>query len=145
MKKSFIFLVILILFGSFTVLSPESEEDKALKAIHGFYEVMLEFQYDKMDDYCTADFSIIDNFKYYKSLDEFKELVRTYEGSKSTYKLDIHKADFNKKTGWFVLTFDIDVEANGEKMHITALENYVMKKEGGKWLLAFVHSTPVKK
>ena len=41
--------------------------------------------------------------------------------------------------------FDVDIAMDDEKMHIKALESYVMKKEGGKWLIHFIHSTPIKK
>jgi len=145
MKTYFSLLSLFLLVSSFSVATPKSDEDEALQSIHEFYDAMSEFNYQKMGTYCTDQFALIDNAVYYNNLAAFVEEIKNYEGTKFEYKLDVHKTDFNSKTGLIILTFDIDFILEGEKTHITALESYVMKKEGGKWLISFAHSSPIEK
>ena len=144
MKNYLLLITFVFIACGFSMASPETDMDKAMKSINGLYEAMTSFQYDKIGDFCTTDVSVIDDAIYYKSIDEFIALIKTYEGIQFKYKLDVLDSDFNRKNGLIIISFTIDFEMNGENIHINALENYVMKKERGKWLIAFIHSTPIK-
>ncbi len=137
------YVLLIALFFMFSSFAPTSDADKSMETLHGFYDAMSDFNYTKIDDYCTSDFSIIDESKYY-NLGEFVDVIRTYEGATFKIKLDLQHSKFKGKNGLLIVMFDVDINMGDEKMHIKAMESYVMKKEGGKWLIDFVHSTPIK-
>lgn len=141
--KNYVFLI--ALFFLFSSFAPSSDADKAMETLNGFYDVMSEFKYTEIDDYCTNDFSAVDDGKYFKNLGEFVDVVRSYEGATFKIELDLRHSKFKGKSGLLIVLFDVDITMGDEKMHIKAFESYVMKKEGGKWLIDFIHSTPLKK
>lgn len=114
-----------------------------METLNGFYDAMSDFSYTKIDDYCTSDFSAVDHGQYFKNLGEFVDIVRTFEGSTFEVKMELMNSKFSGKTGLLIIMFDVDIKTGDEKMHIKAMESYVMKKEGGSWLIDFIHSTPI--
>jgi hypothetical protein len=141
--KNYVFLIVMFLFFSgFSKPIPNPGIEDAMQSINGFYEAMSSFNHQKIGNYCTSEFSVIDNAVYYKSLEEFVELIKTFEGSKMKYSMKVENSRMESKSGLIILTFDVDIEMGEQKMHITALENYVMKKVKGKWLIDFIHSSP---
>lgn len=139
--KNYVFLIaLLFLCSSF---APASDEEKAMETLHEFYAAMSDFNYTKVDDYCTSDFSAIDNGKYFKNLGEFVDLLRTFEGSTFVINMELKQATFKGKTALLIVLFDVDIKTGDDKMHIKAIESYNMKKEGGDWLIDFIHSTPI--
>ena len=143
MKKIFSLLILLALFCAFTAAPKVSNEEKAMKSIQGFYDAMTAFDYDVIATFCTDDFCAMDGGVYYKNLDGFLTQVKKYEGAKITVGLDLIRSDFDGRHGLVLLKFTADADFQGEKMRITALENYVLEKVKGKWLIEFVHSTPI--
>lgn len=139
--KNYVFLI--ALFFLFSSFAPTSDADKAMGTLNGFYDAMADFNYTKIDDYCTTGFSVIDDGKYFKNIGEFVDVVRTYEGAEFDIKLVLQHSKFKAKTGLLIVMFDVDINMGEEKMHIKAIESYVMKKEGGQWLIHFIHSTPI--
>lgn len=143
--KNYVFLItLLLLFSSFSIPSQITNEEEAMETINGFYDAMKSFNYTKIDDYCTSDFSVIDDGKYFKNIGEFVDVVRTYEGAEFEIELNLQHSQFKGKSGLLIVMFDVNIKMGEEKMHIKAIESYIMKKEGGKWLIHFVHSTPMK-
>ena len=114
-----------------------------MQSIQGFYDAMTAFDYDGIATFCTDEFCAMDGGIYYKNLDEFFTQVKKYEGAKITVALDPIRSDFDGRHGLVLFEFTADAELQGEKMHITAIENYVLEKVKGKWLVEFVHSTPI--
>lgn len=141
--KNYVFLIVLFFLSS--GFAPTSDADKAMETLNGFYDAMGDFNYTQIDDYCTSDFSVIDDGKYFKNLGEFVDVIRTYEGAEFDIELNLQHSEFKGKTGLLIVMFDVDIKSGNDKMHIKAIESYVMKKEGGKWLIHFVHSTPIEK
>lgn len=143
MKKFVSLAALLILICGFTTVPKSSEEESAMRTIQGFYDGMKAFDYNKIGQFCTDDFFAIDAGIYYKNLDEFIANLKNYEGAKMDISLDLLRSDFEGKQGLLIIKFSVSAELNGEIMKITALENYVVKKRGGEWLIYFIHSTPI--
>ncbi|WP_167610105.1 nuclear transport factor 2 family protein [Maribellus sediminis] len=144
MKKILSLFTLVVLFCGFTTVPKSSDEEKAMQSITGFYDAMKVFDYDGFDKYCADDFSVIDAGVYYKNLDEFKAQVKNYESATiEKISLEPFKSDFDGKQGLILLKFTIDGKFQGENLHVVALENYVMEKEHGNWLIAFCQSTPI--
>lgn len=142
--KNYVFLIaLLFVFSSFSIPKQSPNEDDAMATLNGFYDAMASFNYSQIDDYCTSDFSAIDQGKYYKDIGVFVDLVRTYEGAEFDIKLDLQDSKFKGKSGLLIVMFDVDIKMGEDKMRIKAMESYVMKKEGGKWLIHFIHSSPI--
>jgi len=142
--KTYLFLfAFLLVFCSFSVTTSDSESEKAIAAINGFYDGMKTFDYTEMQKYCADDFSLIDAGVFYKDFDAMVENLKNYEGAKMEIKIEPFQSDFDGKHGLILLKWTVDAEMGDQKMHITALESYELEKEHGKWLISFIHSTPV--
>jgi hypothetical protein len=143
MKKFLSLLTLVTLLCGFTNAPKSTNQEKAMQSINGFYNAMSEFAYDKIGNYCTNDFCAIDNGTYYKNLGDFLKMLEDFEGSEFDVKMEVMRSKFSGKSGLIILEFDVDIISGEDKMHITALENYVMQKEKGDWLIAFIQSTPI--
>lgn len=143
MKHSLFLIALLFLFTSFSNSSFPPNEDKAINTINGFYDAMTAFDFVKMSNYCTSDFSVIDNGKYFKNLRESVDMLKTFEGAKFKIDIDFQHSEFDSKTELIIAVFDVDIKTGDKKMHIKAIESYTMKRVKGKWLIHFVHSTPI--
>ena len=141
--KNYLFIIgLLFLFSNCSTLDPEAEKAEALKSINGFYDAMTDFDYDLVRTYCTDNFYVIDDGKIYQNLDEFIAMVKTYEGAEIKVSLEVEKADMDIKSGLIVLEFVADILMDNDKIKVVAIESYVLKKQEGKWLIDFAHSTP---
>lgn len=141
--KNYVFIITLFFLCS--SFAPTSDADQAMETLNGFYDAMSAFNYTKIDDYCTSDFNAIDDGTYFKNIGEFVDLLRTYEGAEFAIKMELQNSEFKAKNGLLIVMFDVDIKAGDDTMHIKAIESYIMKKEGGKWLIHFIHSTPIEK
>jgi len=143
MKKFLSLFTLVILLCGFTTAPKSTNEEKAMQSINGFYEAMSDFAYDKVGDFCTSDFCAIDNGIYYKNLDDFLAMLENFEDAEFDIKMKVIRSKFNGKSGLIILEFKVDIISGENKMHITALENYVLQKEKGVWLIEFIQSTPI--
>lgn len=143
MKKILSLFTLIVLLCGFTTAPKSTNEEAAMNSINGFYKAMSDFAYAKVGDYCTEDFCVIDNGMYYKNLDEFLAMLKEFEGSEFKYNMEVMRTRFNGKSGLIILEFNIDIISGNDKMHITALENYVVQKVKGDWLIVFIQSTPI--
>ena len=116
MKNYVSLFALVFLFSGISIANPNPDKDKALDAIHGFYKAMSTFEYDKVGNYCTSDFGCIDNAVYYKTLDEFVALVKTFEGAEMKYDIKVEEARMESKSGLIIVTFDVDIKMGEEKM-----------------------------
>ena len=142
--KNYLFIIaLLFLFSNCSTSDPEAAKAEALKSINSFYDAMTDFDYDLGRTYCTNNFYLIDDGKIYQNIDEFITMLKTYEGADIKVSLEVEKADMDAKSGLIILKFVADISMGKDKMKVVAIENYVLKKEAGKWLIDFVHSTPL--
>lgn len=144
MKNLVVLIALLFIFSCFSISDKSDDADNAMSALNGFYDAMSKFEYTKIDDYCTTEFGAIDQGKYFKNMGEFVDVVRTYEGATFKIELELIDSKIKSKSGLLIVMFDVDIKMDGQEMHIKALESYTMKKESGKWLIDFIHSSPVK-
>jgi hypothetical protein len=143
MKSYHLIIALLILFSNCSTPDPEAEKAEAIKAIDGFYSAMEDFDYESIASLCTKNFYVIDDGKVFKNFEEFISLVKTYEGANIEVDLQVEKADINNNSASIVLIFYANIKMGEEQMNIKAIENYVLKKEEGRWLIDFIHSTPL--
>ena len=142
--KNYLFIIaLLFLFSNCSTSDPEAAKAEALKSINSFYDAMTDFDYDLVRTYCTDNFYLIDDGKIYQNIDEFIAMLKTYEGADIKVSLEVKRANMDVKSGLIALEFVADISMGKDKMKVVAIESYVLKKDAGKWLIDFVHSTPL--
>jgi len=142
MKNSIIyFIVLLMVFTNCTTTDKEADKAEAIAAIDGFYEAMTAFDYEAVKTYCTDDFSVIDDGKMYNNLDEFLEMIKTYEGATLELDFKVQKAVLDVNSAFMIVKFKANITFNDNTQEVQAIENYSLAKENGKWLIRFMHST----
>jgi hypothetical protein len=143
MKSYHLIFALLILFSNCTTPDPEVEKAEAIKAIDGFYSAMTDFDYEAIPTFCTDNFYAVDDGKIFENLDEFIALLKTYEGAHVEIDLQVEKAKTDAKSALIILIFEANITMGEEQMNVKAIENYLLKKENGKWLIDFIQSTPL--
>ncbi|WP_282016429.1 nuclear transport factor 2 family protein [Marinifilum flexuosum] len=145
MKNYFYIISVLLLLSACVSVDKQENDKEPEKAIIGFYDAMKVFNYESARTFCTEDFYAIENAKTFNNLDEFIELVKTFEGAKIDIDIQVEKADVKQKTAVLVVKFDAIVAMNEKKMNMQSIETYHMVKQKQKWLIGSFHSTYVKK
>jgi hypothetical protein len=129
-----------ILFGC-AKSDPEAEKANAKAAVKGFYDAAVKFDYKAMRTFCTDDFNGIENGHVYKNLDEFLEMAKSLEGSKGQINMDFIQTDIVRDVAFFVIKFDAVWTKEPHQWFFKTIENYILKKVNGKWLIRFWQST----
>jgi hypothetical protein len=141
MKKLF------FLFGALTLLigcnqpNVEQEKSNAEDAIKGFYSAAEKFDFNAMRSFCTADFHAIEDGLTYNNLDEFIAMAESLKDFTPQINLDIVKTDVDSKMAMSIVKFDAQFKNEETQMNFKTIENYLLKKVDGKWLIDFFQST----
>lgn len=141
MKKLF------FLIGAFTLLvgcsqtNVEQEKSNAEAAINGFYSAVEKFDYATMRTFCTADFHAIEDGHTYNNMDEFIAMAESFKDLTPQINLDIVKTDIDGKMAMSIVKFDAQFKNEETQMNLKTIENYLLKKVDGKWLIYFFQST----
>lgn len=124
-----------------TQKNSDADKGNAEAVIKGFYNAAEKFDCAAMRTFCTPDFHAIEDGKTYKNLDELIAVVKTLEGSTVQIKPDIVKTDVGKDMVMSIVKFDAQFEKDQVKSNLKTIENYLLKKIDGKWLIDFFQST----
>ncbi len=146
MKNYSLFIAFLLLFSNCSTPDPEADKAEAMKLINGFYSAVSNYDYDLIRSYCTDNFYVIDDGKIYQNIDESIASLKTLEDDGADFKvsLEVEKADMYAKSALIVLKFYAVIKMGENEIKMTAIESYLLKKEAEKWLIDFIHSTPLK-
>jgi hypothetical protein len=138
----------LILFTSFLVLifgcakpDPETEKANAEAALRGFYDAVEKFDNAAMRSYCAEDFNGIENGHVYNNIEEFIKMAESFEGYTGQIKMDFVKTEIVKDFAFLTVKFDAVWTKEPTKMFLKTIENYILKRVNGKWLIHFWQST----
>ncbi|WP_319481512.1 nuclear transport factor 2 family protein [uncultured Draconibacterium sp.] len=141
MKNLFLFLGLLVILTACQTVDPEQEKAAVETTLNDFYAAMEDFNYDAMRNLCTADFSVYETGFDHSDLDGLIASVKSMEGANLNVTLDIDKTEVVGDMALVLLQFKAAIENSGTTMNIDANENYVLKKENGKWLMYYCLST----
>jgi len=141
MKKLFILVGLVILFVSCKLSNPEEEKKNVEATITGFYDAVQQFNYEAVPTFVTSDFGAYEEGYTYADIDEFVNVLRSFEGAKTDMKLDFIKTEVSGDMAFSVVTFDISVTKDPVLLHFQTYEDYVLKKVDGNWLIQYFHST----
>ena len=129
-----------ILFGC-AKSDPEAEKANAEAAVKGFYDSAVKFDYEAARTFCTEDFHGIENGNVYKNLDEFFELVKSLEGFKGQINMDFMQTNIAGDVAFLIIKFNAVWTKEPHQWFFNTIENYILKKVNGKWLIYFWQST----
>jgi hypothetical protein len=131
---------LLILFGC-AKSDPAAEKANAEAAVKGFYDAATKYDYTAMRTFCTEDFHGIENGHVYKNLDEFLEMAKALEGSKGQINMDFMQTNIAGDFAFLVIKFNAVWIKEPYKWVLNTIENYILKKVNGKWLMYFWQSS----
>ena len=129
-----------ILFGC-AKSDPEAEKANAEAAVKGFYDSAVKFDYVAARTFCTEDFHGIENGHVYKNLDEFFEMAKSLEGSKGQINMDFMQTNIAGDVAFLIIKFNAVWTKEPHQWFFNTIENYILKKVNGKWLIYFWQST----
>ena len=141
MKKLFLLIVVLNLVVGCNQPNIEQEKSNAEAAIKGFYSALEKFDFDAMRTYCSADFHAIEDGNVYNNLDEFIALAEDFKDFTFQIKMDFVKTDVERNVVMCIVKFDAQLKNKETQMNLKSIENYLLKKVEGKWLIDFFQST----
>lgn len=141
MKKLFFLIGALTLLVGCNQPNIEQEKSNAEEAIKGFYSATEKFDYATMQSYCTTEFYAIEDGHMYNSLDEFIDMVKSFEDFTPIINLDIVRTDIGRDVALAIVKFDAQFKNEETQMNLKTIENYLLKKVEGKWLIDFFQST----
>ena len=141
MKKLFIVLGFLVVFVSCKLSNPEEEKKNVEAAITGFYDAVQQFNYEAVPSFVTSDFGAYEEGYTYADIDEFVNVLRSFEGAKTNMKLDFVKTEVSGDMAFSIVTFDITVTMDPALLHFQTYEDYILKKVNDNWLIQYFHST----
>ncbi|WP_319501683.1 nuclear transport factor 2 family protein [uncultured Draconibacterium sp.] len=141
MKNLFLILGMLVILTACQTVDPTQEKAAVETTLNDFFNAMEDFNYDAMRALCTTDFSLYETGFDHTDLDGLIASVKSMEGANLNITLDIDKTEVVGDMALVLLQFKAAIENGGTTMDIDANENYVLKKENGKWLMYYCHST----
>jgi hypothetical protein len=141
MKNLLLFTSMLLLIFGCAKPNPEAEKANAEAAVKGFYKAGEKFDYETMRTFCTEDFHAIEDGHVYNNLDEFLKIVKSLEGSKGQINMDFVQTDVVKDVAFLIIKFDAVWTREPSQIFLKTIENYILKKINGKWLIHFWQST----
>ncbi len=132
--------LMMVLFGC-SVKPAENNKAGAEAAIKGFNGALEKFDYEQLKTFCAPDFSGCEDGIILKNIDDFIAVVKSYELSSGTIKMDFVKTDATKEMAYSILKFEGQFKGEKNVLIIKTFENYIVKNVNGKWLICFYHSS----
>lgn len=141
MKNLFLILGLLVILTACQTVDSEQEKAAVENTLNDFFNAMEDFNYDAMRALTTADFSVYETGFDHSDLDGLIASVKSMEGANIKVTLEIDKTEVVGNMALVLLHFNAAIENGDVTINMDANENYVLKKENGKWLLHCGHST----
>jgi hypothetical protein len=141
MKNYLLIIFLFVISLGCSQQATEADKTSAQNAIKGFYSAAEDFDFDAMRTFCTADFHAIEDGYTYNNLDEFIAMAESFKDFTPQINLDFVKTDVEGKMAMSIVKFDAQFKNEETQMNLKTIENYLLKKVEGKWLIDFFQST----
>lgn len=141
MKNLSLFITLMLLLFGCSKPNPEAEKAKAEATVKEFYKAAEKFDYATMRTLCTQDFHAIEDGHTFKNLDEFLEMAKSLEGSTGQVNMDFVQTEINRDVAFLIIKFDAVWTKGPSQFFFKTIENDILKKINGKWLISFWQST----
>src|SRR5688572_13104083 len=143
MKRVLCFITIILLFS--TKPFAQKDKDSIEASIARFFDGLSEFNYDKLRDYSTSDFLLLEDGLVW-NLDT---LINKISPRKTLNIVRVNKFQFIKTEqsgtlAWVSYHNTAEFSRNEQHQTIKWLESAVLVKEKGRWKIKMMHSTKIK-
>lgn len=143
MKKILCLLAIVLFFSS----KPYAQKDKDSieAAISRFFDGLSEFNYDKLRDYSTTDFLLLEDGLVW-NLDTLISKVNPRKNMNIVRinKFSFIKTEQNGNMAWVSYHNTADFSLGEKHQTIKWLESAVLTKDKGRWRIKMMHSTKMR-
>lgn len=141
MKIHLLFTVLLIALLGCQSADPETEKANAETALREFYNALEKTDYETMKTFCTPEFNAIENGEEFENMDEFVAIIKSMEITSAQIKMNFVKTEVTGNLATSVVKFDAVFHTASVSYPLKSVENYILKKVNGKWLIDFFLST----
>jgi hypothetical protein len=141
MRNLLFFTCLLFIISGCAKPDPKAEKANAEAAVKGFYDTLVKFDYEAARTFCAPDFHAIEDGNVYKNLDEFFAMAKSLEGSKGQINMEFVQTNIERDVAFLIIKFDAVWTKEPYQWFFKTIENYVLKKVNGKWLINFWQST----
>lgn len=141
MKNYILLLFIILITYGFAPEDSNGDKAKAEASIKGFYTALEKQDLTALKAFCTPGFHAIENGQMISSLNEFIEKANALFANSPKFNLKFVKTDLSTDMGMSIVRLDASLTKNNYPIHLKAIENYLLKKVEGKWLIDFFQST----
>lgn len=132
--------VILIIYG-FAPQDSKADKAKAEASIQGFYTALEKQDLNALKAFCTPGFHAIEDGQMINSLDEFIDKASAFLAYAPKFNLQFVRTDLGPDMGLSIVKLEAALTRNNHPARLKTIENYVLKKIEGRWLIDFFQST----
>lgn len=138
-------LLVIYCFCSCATINGTSKEDEILikNNLYSFFESISNRDYQNIKHLSTIDFTLFENGKIWNN-DSLIKVIKEHPNSTIKYNfniLDIKIDRFSARL-WYINSATKTID--GISIDIKWLESATFRKDNDKWLLEFLHSTPIR-
>ncbi len=136
----FVIVLMIVLFGCQSP-DPEAEKINTETTLREFYNALEKTDFETMKTFCTPEFHAIENGEEFKNMDEFVAIIKSMEVTSAQLKMDFVETEVTGDLATSVVKFDAVFNTASASFPLKSIENYILKKVDGKWLIDFFQST----
>jgi ketosteroid isomerase-like protein len=126
------------------IFGAQSESQRVEQTIQGFFKALSASDFQAVRNLCREDFVLFEDGRIL-SLAEFIEHMKTYAGKGSiSYSLTDIKPTVEPPFAWATLRNKATISIVGLPPAMEWIESAVLKKQNGRWKIAFYHSSIAK-
>lgn len=142
MKKAW--FVAVILFCSTSLLAQKNNQSVEA-AVIGFFNGLSLRNTDSLKYYTTTDFQLLENGEVW-NLDTLINKITPLKGSDitRTNHFDFITTSIKRNMAWVSYHNRADFRKGEKQQSVKWLESAVLLKEGGRWKIQMLHSTPLR-
>jgi ketosteroid isomerase-like protein len=139
-----VFVILLTAASAQLSFGAQSESQKVEQTIQGFFKALSTSDFLAVRNLCGEDFVLFEDGRIL-SLTEFIGHMKTYAGKGSiSYSLTDIKPTVEKSFAWATLRNKATISIPGLPPTMEWIESAVLKKQSGRWKIAFYHSSIAK-
>ena len=141
MKESLLLVALVLISYGFAPQDSEADKVNAEASIKEFYTTLARHDFEALKAICTPGFHAIEDGQEMNSLKEFTEKAKTFLVYSTKFDLEFVETDLGTDMAMSIVKLDATLTRDNYQSTIQIVENYLLKKIDGKWLIDFFHST----
>ena len=148
MKKFHLSILLIMIVTASPAQKPMDKSGFQDLILRSFNDIFSEWKIDKIDEYYTSDFKILEDGLIWNKDSLYTLLKRRIESGKKIdrkNKIEVIDFDQDKKTAWGSYYNYAEIKTDDGKIRkVKWLESAVLVKQKPGWKIKLLHSTPIK-